>query len=240
MTALLVISAVAASVSLLFSASRPPATARELTAIGWSPTAVTAAAWAATTMTALSVLVTASMIVDARTGVAAATVTATWLPQVMPRLLRAALLGIYRTRRDTAMVAWLRRIRLYAASGSPLSEAAVWAAARVADPGFAPTATAVNHALADGRDPLAAAADHLAGTPAETLVATVVVADRTGAAAVDLIDGLVGRAVAALEDARRLRIDRLGRSVVTSATVVVIMTVVLVMAAVSSSLPTGL
>ena len=130
--------------------------------------------------------------------------------------------------------------RLYCAAGRPINDAAVAAAERVRTPAFAPAATAINLALAAGRDPLTAAVGHFAGSTAETLVATLAAADRGGAGATDLIDRLIAQAVKSLEDARRVRIEALGRAVSGTATLAAVTASAVVVLALLASTRIGL
>ena len=107
-------------------------------------------------------------------------------------------------------------------------------------PAFAPAATAINLALAAGRDPLTAAVSHFAGSPAETLVATLAAADRGGAGATDLIDRLISQAVATLEDDRRVRIEALGRAMGGTATLAAVTASAVVVLALLASTRIGL
>ena len=211
----------------------------ELAAAGWPPQRLRiASAVAAGAVTAL-VLAAGTLIAGYRSGALAAVAVAVWAPVAASALLRGTVLSGYRARRNAALLEWLRRIRLYAAAGRPINDAAVEAAERVEAPAFAPAAASINLALASGVDPLSAAAGHFAGSPAETLVGTLAAAERGGAAAAGLIDRLIAQAVRALEDHRRVRIEALGRSVAGSGTIAAITASAVVVIALLASIQIG-
>ena len=237
MTALLVVSAAGAAAMLLLVPAPSVGSARELVAMGWSPSRIRASTVGFVTGATGAAAIAATSLGGAAAAAAAATVTACWLPWLTAPALRVWVQGTYRPRRDAAMIAWLRRVRMSAAAGEPLAEAAVWAAERVTDPAFAPVAASINHALAAGRDPLAAASRYLVGTPAETLVAAVLTAERTGAAARNLIDSMVAQATASLEDSYRASIDRKSRQVHNAALLAAIMATLVVFTAVAATIP---
>ncbi len=191
----------------------------ELAAAGWSPRRLRAVSAVTAAFVAILVLIVATVIAGYRSGVLAALAVGFWTPVGAPLLLRHSVLSGYRVRRDAALMEWLRRIRLYTAAGRPINDAAVEAAELVEAPAFAPVATSINLALASGSDPLSAAAEHFAGSEAETLIGTLAAAERSGAAATGLVDRLILGAVDALEDARRVRIEALGRSVAGTCTI---------------------
>ena len=194
----------------------------ELAAAGWPPHRLRVASVVVTSLAAGVIVVVGTILVGYRSGALAAVAVSVWVPVVASPLLRRMVLSGYRARRDAALLEWLRRIRLYAAAGRPINDAAVEAAERVEAPAFAPAATSINLALASGVDPLSAASAHFAGSPAETLVGTLAAAERGGAAASGLIDRLIAQAVSALEDQRRVRIEALGRSVAGTGTLAAI------------------
>ena len=219
-----------AALWLVLTAAPRSANTVELAAAGWPPHRLRAASLAAIVAATAAVLAAGTLLAGYRTGALAAVAVSGWVPAAASPLLRSMVLSGYQARRDAALLEWLRRIRLYAAAGRPIGDAAVEAAERVEAPAFAPAATSINLALASGVDPLSAASAHFAGSAAETLVGTLAAAERGGAAATGLIDRLIAQAVNALEDHRRVRIEALGRSVagtgtlaaITAGTVVVI------------------
>ncbi len=224
---------------VLVPAPRPTSTV-ELAAVGWPPARRRAATAATTLAVSGLVLIAGAALVDAGTSAQAAVAVALWTPVAAGPLLRGLVLAGFRSQRDAALLEWLRRTRLYCAAGRPISAAAVAAAERVEAPAFAPAATAVNLALAAGRDPLTAVVGHFTGTTAETLVATLAAADRGGAGATDLIDRLISQAVKALEDDRRVRIETLGRAVTGTATLVAVTASAVIVLALLASTRIGL
>ncbi|MCY4068762.1 MAG: hypothetical protein OXE79_06635 [Acidimicrobiaceae bacterium] len=191
----------------------------ELSAAGWPPQRLRAASMMSSTFAVILVLASVTLLAGYRSGVLAALTVGFWAPAVMPLLLSTLVISGYRVRRDAALLEWLRRIRLYTAAGRPINDAAVEAAELVEAPAFAPAASSINLALASGSDPLSAVSQHFAGSEAETLIGTLAAAERGGAAAAGLVDRLVSGAVKALEDARRVRIEALGRAVAGTCTV---------------------
>lgn len=226
-----------AAVSLLLRPPRPETRLEELAAAGWSPTGVTAAAWVASVIATVPASVGAAAVVGADAGMVVGVVGLVWLPRLAPALLKAVILAGYRHRRDLVALAWLRRIRLLAAAGRQIDEAAVTAAAEITDPGFDTAKSEINRALSAGRDPLAAIAAQLAGSPAETLVTTLAEAKRSGASATELIDGLLDRSVRSLEAARRARFTALGRSVMVTSNLITVVVSVMILAGVMLTLP---
>ncbi len=163
-----------------------------------------------------------------------AAVVASW---AVPAVIASAVLAGHRRRLDGAVLLWLRRIRLFVAAGRPISVAVLDAAERVTDPAFAPAAGAVNAAVIGGRDPLAAVATQLADSPTASLLRTVDAAERSGAAASQLLDRVLDRVVRAIDDRRREAIDRLGRSVGASASLLAVVASAVVMVTVVMTLP---
>ena len=237
---LTVVSGTAAAVRLVLTAVPRPANTVELAAVGWPPARLRATTAAATLAVSGLVLIAGAALAGGRAGALAAVAAALWTPVAAAPLLRSLVLAGYRSQRDAALLEWLRRTRLYCAAGRPINDAAVGAAERVAAPAFAPAATAINLALAGGREPLPAAASHFAGSPAETLVATLAAADQGGAGATDLIDRLISQAVKALEDDRRVRIEALGRAVTGTATLAAVTASAVVVLALLASTRIGL
>ncbi len=237
---LTVASGTAAALRLVLTAAPRPANTVELAAVGWPPARRRAMTVAATAAASGLVLVAGIALASPRASALAAVAVALWAPVATAPLLRGVVLAAYRSQRDSALLEWLRRIRLYCAAGRPVNDAAVVAAERVETPAFAPAATAINLALASGRDPLTAATAHFAGSAAETLLATLAAADRGGAAATDLIDRLISQAVKALEDDRRIRIEALGRAVASTATLAAVTASAVVVLALLASARIGL
>lgn len=239
MTWLVVLAGAAAAVRLALTETPRPANTVELAAAGWPPRTLRIADAMVTVALVGTTLGVLAALIDVRRGVLAAIAVALWAPVAARPLLRQMVLAGFRTRRDEALLEWLRRIRLYCAAGRPINDAALEAAERVESPAFAPAATSINLALASGQDPLGAAAAHFVGSAAETLVATLAEAERGGAAATDLIDRLIAQAVLALEDQRRIRIEQLGRAVGNTATLAAVVTSAVVVLALISSTQIG-
>ena len=208
----------AAALRLVLTDAPRPANTVELAAAGWSPRTLRASTGVLAAAAACVTFAAAAAAAGPRSGALAAVAVALWAPVACSPLVRSLVLAGSRARRDAALLEWLRRVRLYAAAGRPINDAALEAAERVQSRAFATVSASINLALAGGREPLAAAASHFAGSAAETLVGTLAEAERSGAAAADLIDRLVAQAVAALEDQRRVRYEALGRSVATTLT----------------------
>ena len=234
---LVAVSGALAAVSLLLRPPRPETRLEELAAAGWSPPGVTAAAWVASVVATAPAVAAAAALAGANAGVVGGAVGLVWLPRLTPALVKAVILAGYRHRRDLVALAWLRRIRLLAAAGRQIDEAAVTAAAEITDPGFDTAKSEINRALSAGRDPLAAIAAQLAGSPAETLVTTLAEAKRSGAGATELIDGLLDRSVRSLEAARRARFTALGRSVMVTSNLITVVVSVMILAGVMLTLP---
>lgn len=161
-------------------------------------------------------------------------VVASW---AVPAVITSAVLSGHRRRLDGAVLLWLRRIRLFVAAGRPIGVAVLDAAERVTDSAFAPAAGAVNAAVIGGRDPLAAVAAQLADSPTASLLRTVDAAERSGAAASQLLDRVLDRVVRAIDDRRREAIDRLGRTVGASASLLAVVASAVVMVTIVMTLP---
>lgn len=234
---LLAASGALAAVTLLVWPPRPETRLEELAAAGWSPSGVAAAAWIAAAVVTVPAAAAAAAVAGSGSGLAVGVVGLVWLPRLAPAVMRAAILAGYRHRRDMVALAWLRRVRLLAAAGRQIDAAAVSAAAEITDPGFDTAKSEINRALSAGRDPLAAIAAQLAGSPAETLVTTLAEAKRSGAGATELIDGLLDRSVRSLEAARRARFTALGRSVMVTANLITVVVSVMILAGVMLTLP---
>ena len=234
---LVVLSGLGASLRLVLTDARKPADTVALAALGWPPSVLRGFSWMLSAAVAALVFAAAWALGSPVAGMQATIAAGLWLPVLVPWALRRLLLASYRLGRDMALMLWLRRIRLYAAAGRPINDAALEAAERVSSPAFAPVATSINLALASGRDPLAAAEAHFVGSPAETLVSTLISAERSGGAAQDLIDRLIAQAVQSLEDGRRTRIEQLGRAVANTSTLVAVVAGFVVIVATLASLP---
>lgn len=231
-----------AAVHLLAASERRRRGRRMLAALGWSP-----ARLATLTIVVAVCTIGIGFVVGLRlpSGGAAsprlalawsllAAVAAAW---AVPGLMASAVLSGHRRRLDGAVLLWLRRIRLFIAAGRPISVAVLDAAERVTDHAFAPAAGAVNAAVISGRDPLAAVAVLLSDSPTASLLRTVDVAERSGAAASQLLDRVLDRVVRAIDDRRRESIDRLGRSVGASASMLAVVASGVVMVTIVMSLP---
>lgn len=229
-------SAATAAATLVLLDPKPPVARVELAAVGWSSARIAALSLITAAALTAMVLLAGTAAAGVRVGAAAALAVAVWTPHVMPKLIRAALQTGYRSQRDRALIGWLRRIRLLVAAGRPINAAAVEAAARISDPAFSPCAEAIAAALSTGRDPMVAASRYVAGSPAEILFGTLISAEAGGAAAISLIDRLLAQAAAALEADCRDRIDRLGRSNNTTASVIAALAGVVLMASVAFTL----
>ncbi|MDE0117748.1 MAG: type II secretion system F family protein [bacterium] len=165
-------------------------------------------------------------------GFALAAVAGTWLPRLLPAAIRSLAAAAYRRERDQKVLEWMRKLRLLTSAGQPINAAAVNAALTVPGRSFTVAQGAIGAALEAGRDPLPAVAAAIAGSPAEPLLASVVAAERAGAASSDLLDKSLSRSVRALESERRLAIDRLSRAIGTTVTMVAAIAGLTVLAAV--------
>ena len=219
MTRLLFAAAVAAAaVMWLWNGPWRIRNARELFAIGYDNVRLQ---WVSAALTA-ALAGCAAAVVLALSGTGAALMTATAAAafgvQLLPRTLEAGLLASFRTRRDRTALFFLRRLRLEVAGGTPLNDAARAAAQAETDPAFEPVRSAVHTAAITRTEPLLAIARSLAGSPVDTILATAASAERAGSAAGRDLDDLIDRAVSALEDERRLGIEKLGRATNTAGT----------------------
>lgn len=232
-----VASATAAAVLLILRDPRPDPHAEELTALGWSPFTIRIISGTAGLLLTAAILIVGWATAGWRTGAAVGLGVGAWLPRLLPLLLRSAALASYRTGRDRALLTWLQRVRLYSAVGTPLAAAAVEAAEQVPDRAFASVAAGIDAALEEGRDPIAAAARQVAGSSAETLLATITTVERSGAGSAELIDRIVDRAIGSLTAVRRENIERQSRSLITATTLIALLSGLLIMAAVAFTLP---
>ena len=232
----------AAALSSISVSERKRRSRRQLAALGWSTARLTMIT-AAVAVAAIGVGFVAGARLPAQGGSSPESalawsllvaVVASW---AVPAVIVGAVLSGHRRRLDGAVLLWLRRIRLFVAAGRPISVAVLDAAERVSDSAFAPAAGAVNAAVIGGRDPLAAVATQLADSPTASLLRTVEAAERSGAAASQLLDRVLDRVVRAIDDRRREAIDRLGRSVGASASLLAVVASAVVMVTVVMTLP---
>ena len=165
-------------------------------------------------------------------GLAAAALLGAWLPRLAPAAVRSLAASAYRRERDQKLLEWMRKLRLLTAAGQPINAAAVNAALTVTGRAFTVAQGAIGAALDAGRDPLPAVSAAIAGSPAEPLLASVVAAERAGAASSNLLDKSLSRSVRTLESERRLAIDQLSRAIGTTVTLVAAIAGLVVMAAV--------
>ncbi len=223
-----------AAVAVLLIA--PPKTgtraAIQAAAMGWSPNQISAVGWIlAAGGIAVGGLVGRATFGWAE-GLAVAIATGTWLPWLVPAAIRAFAAAAYRSERDQKMLEWMRKLRLLTSAGQPINAAAVNAALTVSGRAFTVAQGAIGAALDAGRDPLPAVASAITGSPAEPLLASVVAAERAGAASSNLLDKSLSRSVRTLESERRLAIDQLSRAIGTTVTLVAAIAGLVVMAAV--------
>lgn len=224
----------AAAVAVLLLA--PPKTGNlamlQAAAMGWAPNRISAVGWVfSAAATAVGGLV-GRVALGWAGGLAVAVVVGTWLPRLAPAAVRSLAAGAYRSERDQKMLEWMRKLRLLTAAGQPINAAAVNAALTVTGRAFTMAQGAIGAALEAGRDPLPAVTAAIAGSPAEPLLASVVAAERAGAASSDLLDKSLSRSVRTLESERRLAIDQLSRAIGTTVTLVAALAGLVVMAAV--------
>ncbi len=232
----------AAALSSLSMSERKRRNRRQLAALGWSTARLTMIT-AAVAVAAIGVGFVAGARLPAQgasspeSALAWSLLVAVVASWAVPAVIVGAVLSGHRRRLDGAVLLWLRRIRLFVAAGRPISVAVLDAAERVTDPAFAPAAGAVNAAVIGGRDPLAAVATQLADSPTASLLRTVDAAERSGAAASQLLDRVLDRVVRAIDDRRREAIDRLGQSVGASASLLAVVASAVVMVTVVMTLP---
>ncbi len=231
-----------AALASLSATERKRRNRRSLAALGWSTARLTMLT-VAVAVAAIAVGFVAGARLPAQGAASPASamawsllvaVVASW---AVPAVITSAVLSGHRRRLDGAVLLWLRRIRLFVAAGRPIGVAVLDAAERVTDPAFAPAAGAVNAAVIGGRDPLAAVAAQLADSPTASLLRTVDAAERSGAAASQLLDRVLDRVVRAIDDRRREAIDRLGRTVGASASLLAVVASAVVMGTIVMTLP---
>ncbi len=217
---------------LVLRDTQPWPRAEETAAMGWTPfrLGIISAAVALAIATGLSVLM--ASLFGVRSAVVVGLAAAVWLPRLGAQLFRHAVAASFRLARDRALLAWLRRVRLYVGAGQPISAAVLAAAERVPDAAFGPIRTAVSQALSHSRDPLSAVSARLVGSAVEPLVSTLAEAERSGAASIALLDRVLDRSVRVLSSRKIERIEQKGRSVALLSTVVTLITTALVMASV--------
>ena len=210
--------------------------AEDLAAAGWTPSKVLAVSWVLAAAGALSVFAGLTLVTGSRATPAVAIAVGAWAPVLLPGRLRRAILRSHSRRQAGALHSWLRRVRLYIAVGLPIRDAAVKAAHQTTEPAFTPVASAIAIALEGGRDPLAAAAQRVRGSAAETLLGTVDTVERTGTSATRLIDRVVDRAITVYAAAVAERTDQLGRTTGALGTIVVAFGVMVLMLGVAVSI----
>ena len=222
----------AVSMLLLTQPETSKRTAVQAAAMGWSPNQISTTGWALAVAGAGFAGLAGRAMSGWAAGLALAVVAGTWLPRLIPAAIRAFAAAAYRSQRDQKMLEWMRKLRLLTSAGQPINAAAVNAAMTVSGRAFTVAQGAIGAALDAGRDPLPAVTAAIAGSPAEPLLASVVAAERAGAASSDLLDKSLSRSVRTLESERRLAIDQLGRAIGTTVTLVAAIAGLVVMAAV--------
>ena len=227
------LSGVAAVAVLLLTRPKTSSQAAvQAAAMGWPPNQISMAGWLLAAAGAGVGGVAGRAMSGWAAGLALAVVAATWLPRLVPAAIRAFAAAAYRSERDQKMLEWMRKLRLLTSAGQPINAAAVNAALAVSGRAFTVAQGAIGAALDAGRDPLPAVTATIAGSPAEPLLASVVAAERAGAASSDLLDKSLSRSVRTLESERRLAIDQLSRAIGTTVTLVAAIAGLVVMAAV--------
>ena len=192
---------------------------RELNAINYTTRSLATITIAYTVGATMSAAAIGYLFLESTTAATLAGFTAlVWTPQLSPPLIEAGALANYRRRRNRAALFFLRKLRLGIASGDNVRTAAQVAAQQMTDRTFSDVAAAVDRAVRSGRSPLEAIARQLAGSGVETLLAATAAAERSGAGASGRLDNLIVRALSALEDERRITIDKLGRRTSTVST----------------------
>ena len=223
---------VAATVLLLTPPNATSQAANQAAAIGWSLNHISTATW---TLSAAGAVVGGLLGLSMSgwaTGLTLAVLAGTWLPRLVPAAIRSLAAAAYRRERDQKVLEWMRKLRLLTSAGQPINAAAVNAALTVSGRSFTVAQGTIGAALEAGRDPLPAVTAAIAGSPAAPLLASVVAAERAGAASSDLLDKSLSRSVRTLESERRLAIDQLSRAIGTTVTLVAAVAGLTVMAAV--------
>ncbi|MCY3635732.1 MAG: hypothetical protein OXH23_09025 [bacterium] len=222
----------AAMVLLLTSPKTTSRAAMQAAAIGWPPSYISMASWALSAAGAGVGGIVGRSVAGWSGGLTLALVAGTWLPRLVPTAIRSLVAAAYRRERDQKILEWMRKLRLLTSAGQPINAAAVNAALTVSGRAFTVAQGAIGAALEAGRDPLPAVTAAIAGSPAEPLLASVVAAERAGAASSDLLDKSLSRSVRTLESERRLAVDQLSRAIGTTVTLVAAVAGLTVMAAV--------
>ena len=223
---------VAAMVMLLTPPNATSQAANQAAAIGWSPNHVSTATWTLSAAGAVVGGLLGLSMLGWATGLTLAVLAGTWLPRLVPAAIRSLAAAAYRRERDQKVLEWMRKLRLLTSAGQPINAAAVNAALTVSGRAFTVAQGTIGAALEAGRDPLPAVTAAIAGSPAAPLLASVVAAERAGAASSDLLDKSLSRSVRTLESERRLAIDQLSRAIGTTVTLVAAVAGLTVMAAV--------
>lgn len=222
----------AATVLLLTPPKATSQAAMQAAAIGWPPRHISMASWALSAAGAVVGGLVGRSVAGWSGGLTLALLAGTWLPRLVPAAIRLLAATAYRRERDQKVLEWMRKLRLLTSAGQPINAAAVNAALTVSGRAFTVAQGAIGAALEAGRDPLPAVTAAIAGSPAESLLASVVAAERAGAASSDLLDKSLSRSVRTLESERRLAIDQLSRAIGTTVTMVAAVAGLTVMAAV--------
>lgn len=224
--------AAAVAVLLLAPPNAGSRAAVQAAAMGWPPNQISTAGWILSIAGATAGALAGRAMSGWAEGLAMAVVAGTWLPRLVPAAVRAFAAAAYRSERDQKMLEWMRKLRLLTSAGQPINAAAVNAALTVSGRAFTVAQGAIGAALDAGRDPLPAVSSAITGSPAEPLLASVVAAERAGAASSNLLDKSLSRSVRTLESERRLAIDQLSRAIGTTVTLVAAIAGLVVMAAV--------
>lgn len=224
--------AAAVTALLLTPPKKASQAAVQAAAMGWPPNHISMAGWAVAAAGVGVGGLTGQLAAGRAGGFALAVMVGTWLPRLAPAAIQSFAAAAYRRERDQKMLEWMRKLRLLTSAGQPINAAAVNAALTVSGRAFTVARGAIGAALEAGRDPLPAVTSAIAGSPAEPLLASVVAAERAGAASSDLLDKSLSRAVRTLESDRRLAIDQLSRAIGTTVTLVAAIAGLIVMAAV--------
>lgn len=230
--ALLFVSGLPLALVLIWRPKPPPLPAVALSDAGWSVRGVQGVGWGGSAFVVVLLFAAASFFSDTRAGLAIALGLGAWLPLVAVPTIQRSALGSAAGRRDDTLMDWLYDMRLLAACGLPVNAASSVAAQQVEDPAFDVVRSAIMEAVVSGHDPLRFAAERLEGRPIAGIIASIEAAERAGAATTGLLDEVLERSVASLENHRRRRIDRLARSVTSQITFLSISTGALLMVAV--------
>ncbi len=211
---------------------------QELAAAGWAEHRTRTMAVTITGLVTMFALAVAGTIFGLRTALPLVAAAVVWLPLLIPRLIQNGVLASTRPARDLAILSWLQLMRLYTASGAPVTAAAVAAAEKTPDKAFYTISHSIDQALQTGVDPLTAAARTAQGSAAETLLATITTIDQTGAGAAGTIDKILDRSIQLLNATDTARIDKAARQVTSATTLISVITGVVILTAVMLTLPT--